>query len=198
MVKNESAPNPDLGEDEPDNIAAFKSAAEDDAKKLREELNAAKDHLLRVMADAENARKRIEKEKEDNQKYAVSALARDLLNVSDNLRRTLDAVKREELESNPALKNLLAGIEITEKELLGAFEKHGVKKIEPKIGDAFDYNKHQAMFEIETGEKPAGTVMQVLQPGYMIFDRLLRPALVGVSKSPAPPPADIGKVDVKA
>lgn len=167
-------------------------------QKLQADYNALKDQMLRGIADAENRIKRAEKEKEESLKYAVSGFARDLLNVSDNLRRSIDAAKKDDHDGNPAVKSLLSGIEITEKELLGAFEKCGVKKIDPKIGDPFDYNRHQAMFEIESADKPSGIVMQVMQPGYILHDRLLRPALVGVSKSTGAPPQDAAKIDVKA
>lgn len=171
--------------------------ADDAVLKLEGELKSAKDQLLRALAEAENARRRVEKEKEESLKYANANFARDILNVSDNLRRALDTVKKDEVEANPALKNLMAGVEITEKELLTAFEKHGIKKIEPKIGETFDYNKHQAMFEAENAPTPPGTVMQVMQPGYIIHDRLLRPALVGVAKAAAND-GKSAKVDVQA
>jgi molecular chaperone GrpE len=187
------------GEDKPveaaENVTPLhEKPAGEPVKDLAAELAAAKDQLLRTMADSENARKRMEREKEDAQKYATSSFARDVLTVADNLRRALDAVKKEDIDKDPALGTLLTGVEFTEKELLKAMEKHGVKRIEPAIGDTFDYNRHQAMFEIETTEKPPGTIMQVLQGGFVIHDRLLRPALVGVAKAPPAPE----KVDVKA
>jgi molecular chaperone GrpE len=199
MQKSDAAKkeeNPNENGEPANNVSELKIDG-GDTQKLQAEIGALKDQLLRQMADAENLRKRMEKDKEDGMKYAAASFARDLLNVSDNLRRTLDAASKEDT-SNPAVKNMLTGVEITEKELLGAFEKHGIKKIEPKIGETFDYNKHQAMFEVETADKPAGIIMQILQAGYMIHDRLLRPALVGVSKAVSGPPADTAKVDVQA
>ncbi|TAH35284.1 MAG: nucleotide exchange factor GrpE [Alphaproteobacteria bacterium] len=193
VKKNENAAE---NEETPNNISELKPEM-GDTQKLQGEISALKDQLLRQMAESENARKRLEKDKEDGMKYAAANFARDLLNVSDNLRRTLDAAQKEDA-ANPAIKNMITGVELTEKELLSAFEKHGVKKIDPKIGETFDYNKHQAMFEVESADKPAGIIMQVLQAGYMIHDRLLRPALVGVSKSAGTPPADMPKVDVQA
>ncbi len=199
MQKSDAAKkeeNPNENGEPANNVSELKIDG-GDTQKLQAEIGALKDQLLRQMADAENLRKRMEKDKEDGMKYAAASFARDLLNVSDNLRRTLDAASKEDT-SNPAVKNMLTGVEITEKELLGAFEKHGIKKIEPKSGETFDYNKHQAMFEVETADKPAGIIMQILQAGYMIHDRLLRPALVGVSKAVSGPPADTAKVDVQA
>ncbi len=176
--------------------ARVENSKPDQAPDLQSQLNAAKEQLLRALADSENLRKRVEKEKEDVSKYALSGFARDLLNVADNLQRAIAAVKKEEAETNPALRNLVFGIEMTQKEMQSVLDKHGVKKIEPKIGDAFDYNAHQAMMEIEDPTHPPGTVLQLLQPGYRLHDRLLRPALVGVAK--AAPEGDAVKVDVKA
>ncbi len=181
--------------------AEAKAASEQNAKPdqtpdLQSQLNAAKEQLLRTLADSENLRKRVEKEKEDIGKFALSGFARDLLNVADNLQRAIAAVKKDEAETNPALRNLVFGIEMTQKEMQSVLDKHGVKKIEPKIGDAFDYNAHQAMMEIEDAGHPPGTVLQLLQPGYRLHDRLLRPAMVGVAK--AAPEGDAVKVDVKA
>ncbi len=150
---------------------------------VEEELAILKDQLLRSMAELDNVRKRNDREKEDTAKYAVSAFARDILNVSDNLRRAIDAVPEGAADSDPALKALVDGVEITETELLNSIEKHGIKKISPELGDEFDHNLHQAMFEIETSDYKAGTIAQVMQDGYVIHDRLLRPAMVGVAKS---------------
>jgi molecular chaperone GrpE len=185
--------------DDDDNVTPiYGDAGDNEIQKLQSDLQSAKDQLLRALAESENIRRRADKEKEDAAKYGTSNFARDLLNVADNLRRTLDAVKREELDGNPSLKNMILGVEMTERDLLSSMEKHGIKKIAPQIGEPFDYNKHQAMFEIESGEHASGIILQILQPGYAIHDRLLRPALVGVSKQPAPPPAGTAKVDVQA
>lgn len=159
------------------------TAKENGEKSVEEELGILKDQLLRSMAELDNVRKRNDREKEDTAKYAVSSFARDILNVSDNLRRAIDAVPEGAADSDPALKALVDGVEITETELLNSIEKHGIKKISPQLGDDFDHNLHQAMFEIETTEYKAGTIAQVMQVGYMIHDRLLRPAMVGVAKS---------------
>ena len=148
-------------------------------QELEEEVLKLKDQLLRTAAELENNRKRFEREKEDLAKYAVTSFARDLLNVSDNLRRALETAEKELLD--PTLKTMVDGVELTEKEILAAFSKHGIEKVEP-IGQPFDHNLHQAMFEIETDEHSPGVVVQMLQPGYTLHGRLLRPALVGVAK----------------
>ncbi len=143
-----------------------------------EEIANLKDQLLRALAEQENIRKRAHREVDDANKYAVSNFARELLSVSDNLRRALNAAPQNDDEQS---KTFFQGIEMTEKELLNSFQKFGIKKISPE-GEKFDHNLHQAMFEAEDAEKEPGTIIQVLQPGYILHDRLLRPALVGVSK----------------
>jgi molecular chaperone GrpE len=140
-----------------------------------------KDQLLRTMAELENYRKRAEREREDMAKFAITGFARDLLTVSDNLRRALESVPIDHEKPEELLKTLVEGVEITEKELLTAFKKHGIEKIEP-LGKPFDHHLHQAMFEQEVPDQPAGTVVHVLQSGYSLNGRLLRPALVGVAK----------------
>jgi molecular chaperone GrpE len=142
-----------------------------------------KDQLLRALADTENLRRRAERERDDTSKYAIATLARDILSVADNLRRALDHMPGDQAP-NDATRNLLAGVEATERELLGIFERRGIKRIEP-LGERFDPNFHQAMFEVPNSGQEPGTVVQVLQPGYIIHDRLLRPALVGVAKADA-------------
>lgn len=149
-----------------------------------------KDKALRAVAEMENYRRRADKEREDVAKYAITNFAREMLPVADNLRRALDSQPAAEGDNASALKAFVAGIELTERELLAAFERFGVKKIEPQ-GQPFDHNFHQAMFEIDDSAQPAGTVVQVMQPGYLLKDRLLRPALVAVSKGgPARAPAE--------
>lgn len=147
----------------------------------QEEVKTLKDQLLRTMAELENYRKRAEREREEMAKFAVTGFARDLLSVSDNLRRALESVPVDHEKPEELLKTLLEGVEITEKELLTVFKKHGVEKIEP-LGQAFDHHLHQAMFEVEDKDQPAGTIVHVLQPGYTLNGRLLRPAMVGVAK----------------
>ena len=143
-----------------------------------------RDQLLRAMAETENVRRRSQREVEDTAKYAVSKFAKDVLGVADNLRRALDSVPKDASETDPALKALIEGVGMTERELLGAMERHGIKTVQP-LGQKFDANKHQAMFEAESPDKEPGTIIQVLQPGYVIGESLLRPALVGVAKRPA-------------
>lgn len=150
-------------------------------EKAKAEIAEYKDRALRAVAEFENFRRRAEKEREDVAKYAISNFAREMLPVADNLRRALDSQPAVEGEAAPPLKAFVAGVELTERELLAAFERFGLKKIDP-MGQPFDHNFHQAMFEIEDPNQPAGTVVQVMQAGYLLKDRLLRPALVGVSK----------------
>jgi molecular chaperone GrpE len=153
-----------------------------------------KDQLLRALAEAENTRRRSQREREDSARYAAAALAKDIVPVADNLARALAAVPAEALGKDEALKNLVDGIAATERQFLAALERHNIKRIDP-LGEKFDAHLHQAMFELPGTGQPAGTVVQVLQPGYVLHDRLLRPALVGVSKSDAPasetPPGDL-------
>jgi molecular chaperone GrpE len=154
-----------------------------------------KDRLLRALADAENTRRRAEREIDEARRYAVTGFARGLLEVADNLTRALATVPAEERERNEFLKNLVVGIEMTERSLLALFEKNQIRKVAPARGERFDHNRHQAMFEVPTAELPAGSIAEVLQPGYVIADRLLRPAMVGVAKAPAngaaPPAASV-------
>lgn len=141
-----------------------------------------KDRSLRVMAEMENLRRRTERELRDAKQYSVASFARDMLSVTDNLRRALDTLTGETREAaDEAMKGLIQGVEMTEREMLNQLEKHGVRKLEPE-GQKFDPNFHQAMFEVPNPSVPANTVVQVVQAGYAIGDRVLRPALVGVSK----------------
>jgi len=139
-----------------------------------------KDQLLRAMAETENTRRRAQREVEDARKYAVANFARDVLTVSDNLSRALMAVPEESAQSEE-MKSLIEGVGLTERELLSMLERHGIRKIEPK-GEKFDPNLHQAMFESDAPDAAPGTVVEVVQPGYVIGERLLRPAMVGVAK----------------
>lgn len=164
--------------------------------KLEAELAESKDRLLRTLAESENQRRRAEREREDARRYATSAFAKDLLDVADNLRRALASVAPEKVQDEQ-VKNLLEGVAATERALLAAFERNGLKRIEPEIGERFDFNLHQAMFEVEKSGRPAGSIVQVLQPGYQMHDRLLRPALVGVAKAEAQP-KDMPHVDTVA
>lgn len=141
-----------------------------------------KDRLLRTLAEMENLRKRTEREVTDARLYGVASFARDLLGVADNMRRALDAVSPElRASAEPGVKALIDGVELTERELLKALEKNGVRQFSPR-GEKFDPNVHQAMFEVPNPAVPAGSVVEVMAPGYMIGERILRPAMVGVSK----------------
>ena len=152
---------------------------------IEAELADTRDHLLRALADTENVRRRYQRERDDAQKYAISDFARDLLSAVDNLRRALEAIPEAEV-TDPRTRSLLDGVAATERELLSAFERHGLKRIDPK-GERFDHNFHQAIFEAERDGASEGTVIEVLQPGYVLHDRLLRPAMVGVAKRSAKP-----------
>jgi molecular chaperone GrpE len=148
-----------------------------------------KDKLLRAMADMENLRRRTEKEIADARLYAVTNFARDMLNVADNTRRGLESVPADQRESaDGAFKALIDGVELTERDLLNTLERHGIKKLHPE-GERFDPNRHEALFEIENADVPSGTVLQVMQSGFVIGDRVLRPARVGVSKGGPKQPA---------
>ena len=143
-----------------------------------EELN---DKLLRALAEAENVRRRAERDKSDAAKYAITNFAREVLGVADNMKRAMASVDSEARKKDPALEQLMVGLEMTEREMLSTFERFGIKPIEA-MGEKFDHNLHEAMFELDDTSKPAGTVMQVVEAGYVLNDRLLRPAKVGVSK----------------
>jgi len=144
-----------------------------------------RDKALRTLAEMENLRKRTAREVADARTYGITGFARDVLGIADNLQRALDAVPAETRESaDPMLKALIEGVELTERSLLNALEKNGVKKFDPS-GEKFDPNFQQAMYEVPDASVPAGTVVQVVQAGYMIGERVLRPALVGVSKGGA-------------
>jgi molecular chaperone GrpE len=142
-----------------------------------------KDRLLRTLADMENMRRRTDKEIADQRIYAATNFARDMLGLADNLRRAIESLGPEVRETaDPALKGFIEGVEVTERDFLSRLARHGVKKIEPS-GQKFDPNKEEALFEVPDESVPAGTVVQVVEDGYMIGERVLRPAKVGVSKS---------------
>jgi molecular chaperone GrpE len=178
---------------QPDDPSA-PAAAPKPSTSLDRELADTKDRLLRTLADMENLRKRTEREVADARMYGISAFARDVLTVADSMHLALEALDKELREkSDSTAKALLDGVELTERALMNALEKHGVKRIEP-LGQKFDPNRHQAMYEADDASVPAGHVAQVVQAGYLIGDRVLRPALVAVSKSApktsAEPPAN--------
>lgn len=150
-------------------------------QKLQTELADTKDQLLRTAAETENLRKRFQREREDALKFAVSSFAKDLLDVADNFRRALDSIPAE-LRSDEKVKPIIDGIEATERTMLRSFEKAGIKKLEPQLDEAFNPNFHEVMFEAPVPGKPAGAIIQIVEIGYMLHERLLRPARVGVAK----------------
>ena len=154
---------------------------EDINKELEAKIEDLKDQLVRTLADSENLRKRTLKEIEHSKKYSHISFVRDLVSLFDNLQRALDAVPDDKSELSEPIKNLIVGLEIVNKEIINTFEKHNLKQIEP-LGEKFDYNFHQAMFEVPTNEKEPGIVVEVTQKGYLLYDRLVRPAMVGISK----------------
>jgi len=158
------------------------AAAQAEQPNLEAQVAEFKDRLLRALAEMENLRKRTEREVADARLYGVTSFGRDMLAVADNMRRALEAVSPQLRESAEAgVKALIEGVELTERELLKALEKNGVRQYSPQ-GEKFDPNVHQAMFEVPDASVPAGSIVQVVQPGYMIGERVLRPAMVGVSK----------------
>ncbi len=190
-AEENAAPEEETAEAEADAEQAAEQEAEEAAgaeesgaktyEDLQKEAASLKDQLMRSLAEAENLRRRMEREKKDISKYAIANFAREVLGVADNLNRAIGAVDENARTDNEDLHNLLVGIEMTERSLANACEQVGVKPIEA-LGKRFDHNFHQAMFEVEDPSQPAGLVVQEMQKGYMIHDRLLRPAMVGVSK----------------
>ncbi len=202
------APIPSMTRDA-DTAPEDTAPAEDDlaarVAELEAQLTETKDHMLRALAEAENVRRRAERDKQDASKYAVASFARDVLGVGDNLRRALDSIDAEARKTSDTLETLATGVEMTERELLSAMERNGIKRIDP-LGQRFDSNAHEALFEIPDESKPQGTVAQVIEAGYMLHDRLLRPAKVGVTKggpkpepvAPAAPAGEAASGDGKA
>jgi len=158
---------------------------EGSAGALAKEVADLRDKMLRTLADMENLRKRTTREVADARTYGISGFARDVLDIADNLQRALDAIPADtRAAADPGLKALIEGVELTERSLLNTLEKNGVKKFDPS-GEKFDPNFQQAMYEVPDPSVPAGTVVQVVQAGYMIGERVLRPALVAVAKGGA-------------
>ena len=152
---------------------------------LTKEVAEARDKMLRTLAEMENLRRRTAKEVADARAYGITGFARDILEIADNLQRAIDALPAEAKESaDPGIKAFVEGVELTERSLLNTLEKNGVKKFDP-TGEKFDPNFQQAMYEVPDASVPSGTVVQVVQAGFMIGERVLRPALVGVSKGGA-------------
>ena len=174
----------DLAEAEDAEFAEHLAEIEDEdleIEALRAERDQFKDRFVRALADAENARKRSEKDRREAEQYGGSKLARDMLSVFDNMKRAVGAASDEQKEVSAAL---IEGVELTMRELLNVFSKHGITVIAPEVGDRFDPQLHQAMFEAPLPETKAGDIIQVAAEGFMLHDRLLRPAQVGVSSNP--------------
>jgi molecular chaperone GrpE len=197
MTDTTARPSDDAAE-RPDEAAA----APADEKKIAELVEALaresaeyKDKMLRTLAEMENLRRRTEREVSDARTYGVTSFARDILSVADNINRALQALEAEGAQGSEAgIKSFIEGVQLTERDLLKTLEKNGLRKFEP-TGERFDPNLHQAMYEVADPSLPAGTVAQVVQAGYMIGERVLRPALVAVSKggpkaAPSEPPAN--------
>lgn len=191
--ENASEPPVDAPKSIPESIEEQKAGAEPPQPEVKveaaaetpspdEEIASLKDRLLRTMADLENTRRRAEREKADAAQFGISRFARDVLGIADNLRRALDAVTAEDrAAAGEAVENLLSGVELTERELLNVLDKNGIKTVDPK-GEKFNAHLHQAMAEIPGTGQPNGTIVDVVQVGYTIGERLLRPAMVTVAK----------------
>ncbi len=168
------------------------------AAELETELSETKDRLLRALAETENLRQRATRDLEDARRYAITGFARELLEVADNLSRALGSIPVRAREEVEFVKTLADGVAMTQRALATCFDRHRIVEVMPELGTKFDHNLHQAMFEIETDEHAPGTVAQVLQCGYVIADRLLRPALVGVAKAATAKPDAGASSDAEA
>ena len=167
----------DVGQTDEDNTSPIEESNEELQTK-NEEL---KDQLMRTLAESENLRKRTIKDVDQAKKYSHISFVRDLVSSVDNFKRALDSLPEDKADLPEPIKNLIIGLEIVEKEINSTFEKHNLKQISP-LGEKFDYNFHQAMFEVPTNDTDPGTVIEVSQIGYLLYDRLVRPAMVGISK----------------
>ena len=164
--------------------APSKEAGGEPAGPSEEDPAELKERLLRVLAEQQNLRRRLERERDDAVRFAATQLIKDLLQTADNLSRALDSVPSDLQDQNGALRNLLAGVAASERALQDTFAKHGVRRIEPALGETFDPNQHQAMFEVDGSEWEPGTIAQIVLPGYAYYERLIRPAFVGVAITP--------------
>ena len=172
------------GED--NTLPADDAGGDDDIATLAAERDELRDQLLRTLADNENLRRRTERELTAAKKYGAMGFARDLMASVDNLDKAIDLIPENKDELDETVKNILIGVEMTGREIASVLERHNISKISPD-GEKFDYNLHQAMFEVPSDDVEPGIVMQVVQSGYQLHDRLLRPAMVGVSKPASPP-----------
>lgn len=176
------------GEGEGEGAGTAERSVHDVIAALQAEAADYKDRWMRAQAETENVRKRYEREKEETAKYAITKFARDIVNVGDNFQRAIDAVPAGAAEREPALKSFLEGVTLTERELINILERHGIKRLNPK-DEPFNPHLHQAMMEIPRGDVAPGTIVQVFQAGYIIEDRVLRPAMVVLAKA-EPKPAE--------
>lgn len=165
-----------------DALAEGDPVFDEELEAIKAERDEFRDRFMRALADAENARKRSDRDRREAEQYGGSKLARDMLPVFDNLNRALEAVTEEQKQKDAAL---IEGVELTLRELLNVFSKHGIKLVKPEVGDKFDPQLHQAMFEAPLPDTKAGDIIQVMTDGFLLHDRLLRPAQVGVSSTPA-------------
>jgi molecular chaperone GrpE len=176
-----AAPEPDLSEVSAEQLKAMIAALQGELEAKDVEASAKQDQYLRAVAETENVRRRLEKEKDETAKYAISKFAKDILTVGDNFQRAIAAVPKDAVENDPALKTLLDGVMLAERDYRGVLERHGIVVVDP-VGQPFNPHHHQAVMEQENADVPAGTVLQVFQVGYLIEDRCLRPAMVVVSR----------------
>jgi molecular chaperone GrpE len=172
---------PDAAPPQQEGGASVSGAVDAELAAAKAEVADLKDRLLRAHAEMDNMRKRAERERSDTQKYAVSKFAADVLSVGDNIQRAIDAVPAQAAEQDPALKSFLDGVTLTERELVNVLERHGIRRMNA-LGEIFNPHLHQAMMEVQNPEAPTGTVLQVLQAGYTIEDRVLRPAMAVIAK----------------
>ena len=179
-LENPTSEKEEQVSEEPKDQEEAEISSEDLIEKLNEEITSLKDQILRAIAELENFRKRAEKDQSDALKYGISNFAKEIINIRDNIERAQSSIS-DEAKNNEAIKSVIEGIDLIAQSVVSTFEKIGIKKIE-SLNEKFDHNLHQAMMEIENEELEPGTIVQELIPGYTLHDRLLRPAMVGVSK----------------
>ena len=179
-LKNPTSEKEEQVSEEPKDQEETEISPEELIEKLNEEITSLKDQRLRAIAELENFRKRAEKDQSDALKYGISNFAKEIINIRDNIERAQSSIS-DEAKNNEAIKSVIEGIDLIAQSVVSTFEKIGIKKIE-SLNEKFDHNLHQAMMEIENEELEPGTIVQELIPGYTLHDRLLRPAMVGVSK----------------
>jgi len=179
-LENPTSEKEEQVSEEPKDQEEAETSPEDLIEKLNEEIMSLKDQRLRAIAELENFRKRAEKDQSDALKYGISNFAKEIINIRDNIERAQSSIS-DEAKNNEAIKSVIEGIDLIAQSVVSTFEKIGIKKIE-SLNEKFDHNLHQAMMEIENEELEPGTIVQELIPGYTLHDRLLRPAMVGVSK----------------